>query len=114
MNILGHWCQDQAEGPGSTKPWNRTVGDSVCDVDEAVSASPSAGGRRYAGHMSQAKPALSGDEWVKQAGKISREPTPDDVSIALDGTRLDSKEKVLTFLADLEVLRRNRAEEVDA
>ncbi len=60
------------------------------------------------------KPVLSFDEWVEQAGKISREATRDDVSIALDGTRLDSKDKVLAFLADLEVERRDRAEEVDA
>ena len=54
------------------------------------------------------------DEWVEEAGKIPREPTPDDVSITLDGMRLDSKDKVLAFLADLEVEQRERAEEVDA
>jgi hypothetical protein len=64
--------------------------------------------------MSPAKPARSFDEWVAEAGKISREPTPDDVSITPDGTRLDSKDKVLAFLADLEIERRRRAEEVDA
>jgi hypothetical protein len=70
--------------------------------------------RRYAGGMSPTKPARSFDEWVAEAGKITREPTPDDVSITLDGTRLDSKDKVLAFLADLEVERRERTEEVDA
>ncbi len=74
----------------------------------------SARSRRYAAGMSPARPARSFDEWVAEAGKITREPTPDDVSITLDGTRLDSKEKVLAFLADLEVERRARAEEVDA
>jgi hypothetical protein len=69
---------------------------------------------RYARGMTPVKPARSFDEWVEEAGKISREPTPDDVSITLDGTRLDSKDKVLAFLADLEVERRDRTEEVDA
>jgi len=29
-------------------------------------------------------------------------PTPDDVSITLDGRRLDTKDKVLAFIAELE------------
>lgn len=32
-------------------------------------------------------------------------PTDDDVSITKDGRRLDSKEKVLAFLAELELER---------
>jgi hypothetical protein len=64
--------------------------------------------------MSPRKSARWFDEWAAEAGKISREPTSDDVSITLDGTRLDSKDKVLAFLADLEIKRRSRAEEVDA
>ena len=91
----------------------RIVADNV-DAGEAVSGGFSCRSRRYAGRMSPAKPARSFDEWVAEAGKISREPTADDVSITLDGTRLDSKDKVLAFLADLEVERRDRTEEVDA
>jgi hypothetical protein len=45
---------------------------------------------------------LTGEEWVAAAAKIDRPPTPDDVSITLDGRRLDSKEKVLAFLAEVE------------
>jgi len=34
-------------------------------------------------------------------------PTSDDVSITWDGRRLDTKEKVLSFLAELEAARLN-------
>jgi hypothetical protein len=51
------------------------------------------------------KRVLTGEEWVAAASKIDRTPTPDDVSITLDGRRLDSKEKVLEFLAEIEAER---------
>jgi hypothetical protein len=37
-------------------------------------------------------------------------PTPDDVSITLDGRRLDTKDKVLAFVAELEQERAAGAE----
>lgn len=51
------------------------------------------------------EPVLNFDEWVAAAGKIDRPRTADDVSITLDGRRLDTKEKVLAFLAEIEADR---------
>jgi hypothetical protein len=50
-------------------------------------------------------PVLTGEEWVAAAGRIDRPSTPDDVTITMDGRRLDTKEKVLAFLAEIEVDR---------
>ena len=48
---------------------------------------------------------LTGEEWVVAAARIHRPPTSDDVTITLDGRRLDSKEKVLAWLAEIDVDR---------
>jgi hypothetical protein len=55
------------------------------------------------GFAGEVKRVLTGEEWVVAVSKI--EPTPDDVSITLDGRRLDSKEKVLEYLAEIEAER---------
>ncbi len=47
---------------------------------------------------------LSGDEFVERVQMAAR-PTPDDVSITRDGRRLDSKEAVLAWLAEVEAER---------
>jgi hypothetical protein len=47
---------------------------------------------------------LSGDEFVARAGAAGRS-TPDDVSITRDGRRLDSREAVLAWLAEVEAER---------
>ncbi|MGH2717639.1 MAG: hypothetical protein ACRDJU_03525 [Actinomycetota bacterium] len=52
-----------------------------------------------------AGPVLSGEEWAAAAGSNNRPRTTDDVSITWDGRRLDTKEKVLTFLAEIEADR---------
>lgn len=46
-------------------------------------------------------------EELADAVRRSPPPTADDVSITTDGRRLDSKEKVLYFLAELEAAREN-------
>jgi hypothetical protein len=51
-------------------------------------------------------PVLTFEE-LADAVRSSPPPTTDDVSITWDGRRLDSKEKVLSFLAELEVAREN-------
>jgi len=51
------------------------------------------------------KRVLTAEEWIAAVSKIDRPPTPDDVSITLDGRRLDSKEKVLEWLAEIEAER---------
>jgi hypothetical protein len=51
--------------------------------------------------MGRANSALTAKEWVAAAARIDRSPTPDDVSVTLDGRRLDSKEKVMAFLAEV-------------
>ena len=47
---------------------------------------------------------LSGDEFVARA-QAAGPPTPDDVSITRDGRRLDSKEAVVAWLAEVEADR---------
>lgn len=53
-----------------------------------------------------ARPALplSGDEFVARA-RAAGPSTPDDVSITRDGRRLDSKEAVLAWLAEVDADR---------
>lgn len=52
--------------------------------------------------MARTNPALTAKEWAAAAAKIDRSPTLDDVSVTLDGRRLDFKEKVLAFLTEIE------------
>jgi hypothetical protein len=59
----------------------------------------------YAVLMGKAKPVLTGEEWVAAANQNDRPPTSDDVTVTLDGRRLDSKEKVLEWLAEIEADR---------
>ncbi len=47
---------------------------------------------------------LSADEFVARV-RAGEPPTADDVSITLDGRRLDSKEAVLAWLAEVEADR---------
>ncbi|HWE70088.1 MAG TPA: hypothetical protein VG205_06980 [Acidimicrobiales bacterium] len=53
--------------------------------------------------MSPARPIMTGDEWA--AANVGRLPTPDDVTITLDGRRIDSKEKAIAWLAEIEADR---------
>jgi hypothetical protein len=52
--------------------------------------------------MGKAKPVLTGEQWVAAANQNDRPPTSEDVTVTLDGRRLDSKEKVLEWLAEIE------------
>ncbi|MGA2303870.1 MAG: hypothetical protein ABSH29_06665 [Acidimicrobiales bacterium] len=57
-----------------------------------------------------AQPVRTAEEWferVRHAGP----PTPDDVTILWDGRRLDSREAVMEWLAEVEA---KRAEEATA
>ncbi|MGH9123683.1 MAG: hypothetical protein ACRDZ8_03015 [Acidimicrobiales bacterium] len=54
--------------------------------------------------MAEAKPVLSFDE-LAELVRDAPPPTPDDVSITADGRRLDTKDKVLAFLAEIEAER---------
>jgi hypothetical protein len=53
--------------------------------------------------MAAARPIMDGDEWA--AADVGRSPTPDDVTITLDGRRIDSKEKAIAWLAEIEADR---------
>ena len=53
--------------------------------------------------MAAARPIMTGDEWA--TAEIDRLPTPDDVTITLDGRRIDSKEKAIAWLAEIEADR---------
>jgi len=58
---------------------------------------------RYRGDMAAVRPIMTGDEWA--ADEVGRSPTPDDVTITLDGLRIDSKEKAIAWLAEIEADR---------
>jgi hypothetical protein len=57
----------------------------------------------YPGAMAEVRPIMTGDEWA--AGVVARPPTADDVTITLDGRRIDSKEKAIAWLAEIEADR---------
>ena len=46
---------------------------------------------------------MTGDEWA--AAVTDSPPTPDDVTITLEGRRIDSKEKAIAWLAEIEADR---------
>jgi len=62
--------------------------------------------RWYRDAVDDAAPVLTFEE-LADALRSAPPPTADDVSITWDGRRLDSKEKVLRFLAELRAARRN-------
>ena len=66
-------------------------------------ASSSCARPRYHGDMSSARPIMTGDKWAADA--VGRPPTPDDVTITLDGRRIDTKEKAIAWLAEIEADR---------
>lgn len=49
-----------------------------------------------------AAPTRLSREEIREMSRDLPPPTSDDVSITADGVRLDSKEKVVAFLAELE------------
>ena len=51
--------------------------------------------------VSVAVPVKSIEELQERVDKYARPRSADDVSVTSDGTRLDSKEKVLAFLEEL-------------
>lgn len=55
-----------------------------------------------------AKLVLTAEEWFERM-RHADPPTEDDVTILWDGTRLDSKEKVLKWLKELEAIRAEEA-----
>lgn len=55
-----------------------------------------------------AKPVMTAEEWFERL-RHAPPPTEDDVTILWDGTRLDSREKVLKWLEDLEAKRAEEA-----
>lgn len=63
-------------------------------------------GHWYREAVDDVAPVLTFQE-LADAVRKSPPPTADDVSITWDGRRLDSKAKVLSFLAELEVAREN-------
>lgn len=54
--------------------------------------------------MTGRKLPLSGDEFIARV-ETAAPATPDDVPITLDGRRLDSREAVLAWLAEVEADR---------
>jgi hypothetical protein len=62
---------------------------------------------RYSGAMA-AQPVMTAEEWF-EGMRHARPSTADDVTILWDGRRLDSREAVMEWLAEVEA---KRAEEV--
>ena len=52
-----------------------------------------------------AAPVVTGDEWAVAVRRLALPPTNDDMTVTLDGRRLDTKEKVLEWLAEVEADR---------
>ena len=55
-----------------------------------------------------AQPVMTAEEWFEGMGQAAP-PTPDDVTILWDGRRLDSREAVMEWLAEIEVKRTQEA-----
>jgi hypothetical protein len=53
--------------------------------------------------MAPARRIMTGDKWA--AADVGRPPTPDDVTITLDGRRIDSKENAIAWLAEIDADR---------
>ena len=53
-------------------------------------------------------PVVTAEEWFERM-RNAPPPTDDDVAVLLDGRRLDSREKVLEWLAEVEAERAKRA-----
>ena len=51
-----------------------------------------------------AEPVMTAEEWLDRM-RHAPPPTDDDVSVLWDGTRLDSREKVMAWLAQVEAKR---------
>jgi hypothetical protein len=68
-----------------------------------VGSQPDPGCDRYPGDV-PAEPVMTAEEWFERM-RDAPPPTDDDVSILWDGTRLDSREKVMAWLAEVELAR---------
>ena len=55
-----------------------------------------------------AKPVLTAEELIEHV-RNAGPPTPDDVTILWDGRRLDSREAVMEWLAEVKVARAEEA-----
>lgn len=71
----------------------------ACFARSAVRRSTSG----YSGPMA-AKPVMTADELIERV-RHAGPPTPDDVTILWDGRRLDSREAVMEWLAEVEAKR---------
>lgn len=58
---------------------------------------------RYVGVMA-AQPVMTADEWFERM-RHAAPPTSDDVTILWDGRRLDSREAVMEWVAEVEAKR---------
>lgn len=60
-----------------------------------------------------AQPVMTADEWF-EGMRHARPPSADDVTITWDGRRLDSREAVMDWLAEVATRRAEEAAGVDA
>ncbi len=72
-----------------------------------VCSQPDRGCDRYPGDV-PAEPVMTAEELFERL-RHAPPPTDDDVTILWDGRRLDSKEKVLEWLAEVELARAEEA-----
>ena len=59
-----------------------------------------------------AQPVMSAEELIERV-RQAPPPSPDDVTITLDGRRLDSRQAVLEWLAEVEAKRTEEAAGAD-
>ena len=59
-----------------------------------------------------AQPVMTAEEWF-EGMRHARPPTSDDVTILWDGRRLDSREAVMEWLAEVEAKRAEEATAAD-
>ena len=60
-----------------------------------------------------AQPAMSAEELIERV-RHAPPPTSDDVTISLDGRRLDSREAVMEWLVEVDAKRAEEAASADA
>jgi hypothetical protein len=80
-----------------------TVGIQAGPARSAVRRTP----RSYSGAMA-AQPVMTAEEWFERM-RHAGPPTDDDVTILWDGRRLDSREAVMEWLAEVEAKRAEEA-----
>ena len=88
---------------GTIGPYSTSGADAVLSQSLCVAATGCPACAAYPWKM-PAQPALTAEEWFERM-RNAAPPADDDVTILWDGRRLDSRQKVLEWLAEVEASR---------